>query len=185
MLFRSITGLDEFDKVRQNIDLLLTNKFHVKVNAVIMKNVNDHEIPDFIEWTRNQPLHVRFIEFMPFSGNHWDKEKVISHREMLEFISHRFAYIKLGDGKNDTAKKYFVPGFKGTFAIISTMSEPFCSGCNRLRLTADGKMKNCLFSRGEADILGTLRSGQDVLPVIRQCIGEKAEALGEIGRAHV
>jgi cyclic pyranopterin phosphate synthase len=151
---REITQRDEFDKIYSNINLLLENDFHVKINVVVMKNVNDDEILDFVEWTKKFPVHVRFIEFMPFSGNQWSNEK------------------------NDTAKKYFVPEHKGTFAVISTMSEPFCSGCNRLRLTTDGKMKNCLFSKGEVDILDALRNNKEILPLIKQCVADKAESLG-------
>ena len=174
----SISGRDEFERVIQNIHLLLTKNFHVKVNMVVMKNVNHDEIPDFVEWTRHQPVHVRFIEFMPFAGNQWTNEKVFTYREMLELISSRYSFSHLPNDKNDTAKKYFVPSHKGTFAIISSMSQPFCSGCNRMRLTTDGKMKNCLFSRNEIDILKCLRSGHDILPLIRQCLLEKEEALG-------
>ncbi|HQV01336.1 MAG TPA: cyclic pyranopterin phosphate synthase MoaA, partial [Bacteroidia bacterium] len=77
-----------------------------------------------------------------------------------------------------TSKKYIVPGHAGTFAVISTMSEPFCNSCNRLRLTADGKMKNCLFSNGEVNLLQALRNGQDLLPIIKLCVQQKAKALG-------
>lgn len=174
----SISRKDEFDRVFKNINLLLNNNFHVKVNMVVMKDVNDDEILDFIEWTKSKPVHVRFIEFMPFSGNRWSKEKVFSHKDILEIISSKYDFIKLINEKNDTSKKYFVPNHQGTFAIISTMSEPFCSGCNRMRLTTDGKMKNCLFSNGEVDILSELRNGRDILPLIRQCVADKKEALG-------
>ncbi len=174
----TITQRNEFDRVRKNIKVLLENNFHLKVNVVVMKGVNDNEITDFVEWTQNEPVHVRFIEFMPFEGNQWNKEKVISHREILELISSKYNFIKLPNKINDTAKKYFIPGHKGTFAIISTMSEPFCSGCNRMRLTTDGKMKNCLFSKSEVDILGALRRNEDILPLIKQCIADKEKALG-------
>ena len=174
----SITGRDEFERVIQNINLLLENEFHVKINMVVMKNVNHDEIPGFVEWTRHQPVHVRFIEFMPFAGNQWTNEKVFTYREMLALISSRYPFSHLPNYRNDTAKKYFVPSHKGTFAIISSMSQPFCSGCNRMRLTTDGKMKNCLFSKNEIDILTSLRSGRDIVPLIRQCLLEKEEALG-------
>ncbi|HLG40005.1 MAG TPA: GTP 3',8-cyclase MoaA [Chitinophagaceae bacterium] len=173
-----ITGRDEFEGVTQNINLLLENDFHVKVNVVVMKNVNDNEISDFVEWTKHQPVHVRFIEFMPFAGNQWTYEKVFTYPEMLELISSRYSFISLPNGRNDTAKKYSVPAHKGTFAIISTMSQPFCSGCNRMRLTTDGKIKNCLFSKSEVDILGALRDGRDIIPLIKHSITDKEEALG-------
>lgn len=174
----SITKRDEFDRIKQNIDLLLKNDFFVKINTVVMKDMNEDEVPDFVAWTKDQAVHVRFIEFMPFAGNQWCNEKVFSHNEMLELISSKYDFINLPNSKHDTAKKYLVPGHKGTFAIISTMSQPFCAGCNRMRLTTDGKMKNCLFSKGEMDILGALRNGQNIVPLIQQCVWEKEEALG-------
>ena len=173
-----ITGRDVFDQVTQNIKLLLKNNFHVKINVVVMRNINDDDILDFVAWTKEQPVHVRFIEFMPFTGNHWSNEKVFSYKEILDRVSEKFTYSKLHHEKHDTAMKFRVNGHCGTFAIISTMSQPFCSGCNRLRLTTDGKMKNCLFSKSEVDILSALRNGEDILPLIKQCVWEKEEALG-------
>lgn len=173
-----ITGRDEFGRVTENISLLLENHFHVKINTVVMRDVNTNELCDFVALTKEYPVEVRFIEFMPFAGNHWSREKVFSYKEMLTVIGSEYNYIPLRNEKHDTAVKYQVPGHVGTFAIISTMSRPFCSGCNRLRLTTDGKMKNCLFSKGEADILGALRSGMDIVPIIKQCVWEKEEALG-------
>lgn len=174
----SVVGHDVYNRVMENIHLLLKNDFHIKINTVVLKGVNETEIPDFVEWTRNFPLHVRFIEFMPFAGNKWDSGKVFSHLEMIEQIRQRYDVTKLNDEQHDTAKKYKVPGFQGTFAIISAMSQPFCSNCNRLRLTADGKMKNCLFSTGEADILSALRRGEDIEPIIRKCVWDKKAIQG-------
>lgn len=173
-----ITRRDEFDRVVQNINLLLKNNFRVKINTVIMKGTNEDEIPGFVEWTKDQPIQVRFIEFMPFDGNRWSKEKVFSQDEMLQLISQHFDYIKLKDERHDTTKKYMVPGHKGSFAIISTMSHLFCGDCNRLRLTTDGKTKNCLFSKTEVDILSALRNGSDIVPLIRQCVWDKKEMRG-------
>jgi len=174
----AISQRDEFDRVFKNIELLVKNNFHVKINVVVMKNINHDKILDFVEWTKNNPVHVRFIEFMPFAGNKWNNENVFSHKEILNLISSKYNYIKMLNEKNDTAKKYFVSKHEGTFAIISTMSEPFCGGCNRMRLTTDGKMKNCLFSKGEIDILSALRNGEDILPLIKKCISNKEKALG-------
>ncbi|MBV6479186.1 MAG: GTP 3',8-cyclase 1 [Ignavibacteria bacterium] len=174
----AISGRDEYARVTQNIKLLIKNNFHVKVNTVIIKGINEDDITGFIEWTKHEPLHIRFIEFMPFDGNKWSNEKVFSHNEMLNLISEKYDFVKLPNDKHDTAKKYFIPGHNGTFAIISSMSQPFCSGCNRMRLTTDGKMKNCLFSNSEVDILGALRKGLDIVPLIKQCVWEKKESLG-------
>ncbi|MEO8960371.1 MAG: GTP 3',8-cyclase MoaA [Ginsengibacter sp.] len=176
--FFAITKRDEFNRILDNIYLLLRNDFKVKINVVVMKGVNDDELNDFIEWTKHLRVHVRFIEFMPFAGNEWSHEKVFSYQEILDQISTKYQFMKLHDSKHDTDKKYFVPGHDGTFAIISTMTQPFCGGCNRMRLTTDGKMKNCLFSKSEMDILGALRKGLDIAPLIKQCVWMKEEKLG-------
>lgn len=176
--FFTLTRRDCFQQVVNNIQLLLAKGFHVKLNVVVMKGVNDDEIPNFVELTKHYALHVRFIEFMPFSGNQWEKEKVITAREMLETVLPEFDCIKLQDEKHATARKYQVINFPGTFAFITTMSAPFCSDCNRMRITADGKMKNCLFSKGETDLLSILRKGGDIIPLIRQNLLTKYPALG-------
>jgi len=176
--FQSITQRDKFDKVMNNINLFLDNNFYVKINMVAMKGINDDEILQFVEWTKHKPIHVRFIEFMPFDKNQWNKDSVFTYDEMLDVISKEYSFIKMKDKFNDIAKKYKPLGHKGTFAIISTMSQPFCNSCNRMRLTADGKMKNCLFSKGEVDILGALRKGEDITPLIKSNIASKSKKLG-------
>lgn len=176
--FFNITKRDEFEKVLSNIHLLLLNDFKVKVNVVAMKGVNEFEIVDFVEWTKEFPLHIRFIEFMPFLGNNWEWEKVFTYKQILELIEARYDFIKLRDETNDTAKKFKIPGYKGAFAIISTMTEQFCGDCNRLRLTADGKMKNCLFSNDEMDLLTPLRNGTDIRPLIYSCVINKQKERG-------
>jgi cyclic pyranopterin phosphate synthase len=176
--FSIITRRNKFETVWSNILQLLDKGFHVKVNCVVMAGVNTDELCAFVELTRTLPVHVRFIEFMPFTGNHWESKQVFSWQQMLEIISAQYLIRKLTDGPNDTAKKYQVPGFSGTFAVISTMSAPFCSTCNRMRLTADGKMKNCLFSQGETDLLTPLRAGKDIEPLIRQNLLGKHASLG-------
>jgi cyclic pyranopterin phosphate synthase len=158
--------------------LLIGRGFHVKINVVVTKGLNDNEITDFIAWTKDEPIDVRFIEFMPFSGNHWSSNQVFTWEEILHRAAESYDMIPLGRDLNETAKKYQVPGFAGSFAVISTMSEPFCGDCNRIRLTADGKMKNCLFSKNETDLLSALRRGEDVLPLIEQSIRAKAIELG-------
>lgn len=176
--FLMMTKRDQFDRVRSNIDLMIAEGIHVKVNAVAMKGINDGEINDFIRWTKDVPLHVRFIEFMPFSGNRWNSDRVMTWQQILEVASSEFDILPLEREIHETAKKYTVPGYQGTFAVISTMSAPFCGDCNRLRLTADGKMKNCLFSQTETDLLTPFRNGEDILPYIHQSILDKKKSLG-------
>ncbi|MBD0284741.1 MAG: GTP 3',8-cyclase MoaA [Flavisolibacter sp.] len=176
--FSLITRRDQFDIVWENIHLLQENNFHVKVNVVVMKGLNDNEINDFIAWTKDTPVHVRFIEFMPFSGNRWTSNKVVTLQQILSTIEDQYTVVPLQGEKHETAKKFTVPGHAGTFAVISTMSAHFCGDCNRMRLTADGKLKNCLFSREETDLLTALRNGEDVLPLIHQSVLSKAPQLG-------
>ena len=176
--FQLITRRNQFEKIYDNIQLLLKRNFHVKVNMVVMKGLNDNEINDFIEWTKHQPVHVRFIEFMPFTGNRWTSNKVFTMQQMLEVIESHYRVERLQDEKHDTSKAYRIPGHQGTFAFISTMSSNFCGDCNRIRLTADGKMKNCLFAEKETDLLTPLRNGEDVIPLIHQNIRSKPKELG-------
>lgn len=176
--FLKITRRDLFQRVKSNIELALQNNIAVKLNVVVMKDLNDDEILDFIALTKDQNIEVRFIEFMPFSGNKWTSNQVVTLEEIVFKVNSRYNVIPMRPKANDTAKKFSIPGHKGSFAVISTMSEPFCDTCNRIRLTADGKLKNCLFSKGEADLLGALRQGENILPLIQQTVMSKAKALG-------
>jgi len=183
--FEKVTGRVNFDRVVSNIQLLLNDGIHVKINAVLMKGDpfdklragNDSELIDFIEFTRDKNVHYRFIEFMPFEGNKWDWSKGVSLNEILDTLGKKYGerVTKLQDKKNDTSKSYKIEGYKGTFAIISSITNPFCDTCNRIRLTADGKIKNCLFSNNETDLLSELRSGKDIVPLIMDSIHKKKQ----------
>ena len=182
--FNQISRRNYFDKIKENIDLLIQNSFLVKVNVVVIRNVNEHEIPDFIRWTKNENVHVRFIEFMPFDGNKWEWEKKISYQEIIEITKQNFAeseFIRIKDKPNDTARNYKLVNGKGTFGIISTVTNPFCDTCNRIRLTADGKIKNCLFSQSETDLLTAFRQGEDIEQLIRNAILDKKKERGGAG----
>jgi len=176
--FHEITLRDEFNKVMENIDLALGRGFRIKVNAVAIKGFNDQEILDFVAWTKEIPIHVRFIEFMPFSGNEWQWEKVVPYQDLLKQVEAVYPVEKLDDAPTSTTKSYRVKGFSGTFAFISTVSQPFCQGCNRIRLTADGKLRNCLFARGEFDLKTPLRAGEDVKGIIQEAILAKFKERG-------
>lgn len=176
--FKKITRRDGFERVRANIMLALERGMRVKVNMVVMRGVNEDEILRFVEMTREHPVHVRFIEFMPFAGNRWGRERVYTYGEMLGLIGSVHSFEKLTDDPHSTAKAYRVPGWPGTFAVISTVTEPFCGTCDRLRLTAEGKMRNCLFAREETDLLAALRRGEDIAPLIEANVLAKHAMLG-------
>jgi len=174
--FASITLRNQFEKVIDNLHLLLNNDFEVKVNVVLMKGFNDNEIVDFVKLTQFLPISVRFIEFMPFAGNEWDRSKMVSQQEILSLVETQFSSIaiqKLEDEKNFTARTYKINGFQGNFGIISSITNPFCDSCNRIRLTADGKIKNCLFSNSETDLLTAFRNGESIENLIASSIQNK------------
>ncbi len=176
--FQILTKRSHFKQVQENIDWLLSNNFSVKINVVLIKGINDNEINDFIELTRSKKVHIRFIEFMPFTDNGWQDQRLVSQQEILNHATTQFDIIKLYDEQNATAKKYKAIGCEGTFAVISTMTNPFCDSCNRIRLTADGKIKNCLFSKTETDLLRAYRAKESIEPLIRSAIQNKKEKLG-------
>lgn len=176
--FLFITKRNQFDLVHKNIQLMLEKNIPLKINVVVMKGINDDEIIDFVEWTKSSPVHIRFIEFMPFTGNKWTSNKVFTWQEILDVIENRFTFIPIENEKNETAKNYTINGHAGSFSVISTMSAPFCSTCNRIRLTADGKLKNCLFSGDETDLLTPYRNGEDVSELIKINILNKKKELG-------
>lgn len=176
--FKAISKTNGFKTVYNNIFLLLEKGFHIKLNVVLMRGVNDDEANDFIDLTRNHPLHIRFIEFMPFTDNEWERNKVISYQELIEQMSEKYELIKLPDQLHDTTKKYKVAGYIGTLAIISSVSNPFCSGCNRLRISADGKMRNCLFAQTNMDLLTPFRNGENIVSLIEHNVKAKAFQYG-------
>ncbi len=179
--FKHITRRNEFDKVYQNIHLLVKEGFKVKVNAVLMKDFNEDEIIDFINFSKDLPISVRFIEFMPFDGNKWDISKLVSYAEVMERVREGFSETqieRLEDAPNDTSKNYKIKGYRGSFAIISSVTNPFCDSCNRLRLTANGHLKNCLFSATESDLLTAYREGKDIEPIIQKAVQAKLKIRG-------
>ncbi|MEP7267152.1 MAG: GTP 3',8-cyclase MoaA [Saprospiraceae bacterium] len=176
--FILLTRRDQYQRTIDNINLLINAGFHVKINIVVIKGLNELEILDFVEWTKQKNIHVRFIEFMPFEGNRWSSNKVFTYQDMLELINTKYDFDHLQNNIHDTDKKFRVKNHAGTFAVISTMSAPFCEGCNRIRLTADGKLKNCLFSKSETDLLSALRNGEDIPSLILENIKTKSKSLG-------
>jgi molybdenum cofactor biosynthesis protein A len=174
--FNQITRRNYFEKVIENLDLLELNGFQVKLNVVVIKGFNDNEIIDFIEMTKDRNIQIRFIEFMPFDGNQWNKEKLVSYAEILSQVNAFYTEEKVErtqDKPNDTSKNHKIIGYQGSFSVISSVTNPFCSTCNRIRLTADGKLKNCLFSNTETSLLDTLRAGESIEPLIFQNIKSK------------
>jgi len=159
--FKDISRHDGFTVVRGAIhDAMAHGYTPLKVNCVVMRGFNEDELVDFVALTEAHPIDVRFIEYMPFGGNGWTDGRFLPYREMIRLIEARFpALERRQDAPNDTAKNYRVPGFRGSVGFISSMSDDFCGTCNRLRITADGNLKVCLFGRAEVSLRDAIRDG--------------------------
>ncbi|XP_058053712.1 molybdenum cofactor biosynthesis protein 1 [Anopheles bellator] len=158
--YEQITRRKGWERVIAGLDLASQLGYRPKVNCVLMKGFNDDEICDFVELTKERNVDVRFIEYMPFTGNRWETEKMVSFRATLDAIRARYpTFEPLPNGPNDTSKAYRVPGYRGQLGFITSMTEHFCGSCNRLRITADGNLKVCLFGNTEISLRDALRSG--------------------------
>jgi len=174
--FKFITRRDQYKKAFTNIEQLIKEGFNVKINAVLMKNFNEDEIVEFIKLTKERTINVRFIEFMPFDGNAWNKDKLVSQAEIINRVTDHFgveALLPLPNEANFTARNFRIEGFMGSFGIISSVTNPFCDSCNRIRLTADGKLKNCLFSNEETNLLKAFREGEKLEQLIDAALNKK------------
>jgi len=160
--FKRMTGRDGLRTVLAGIALAKELGFKpVKVNAVVIRGINDHEIESLAAFAREQDLSFRFIEFMPLdSARAWLKELVVPGREILQRLQAKFDLRPVvSDNKSETAKRWAFAGGRGEIGIIAPVTEAFCGHCNRIRLTADGKIRTCLFSLGEHDLKPLLRGG--------------------------
>lgn len=160
--FRKITGRDGLEEVLASIRLAQELGLHpVKVNAVIIRGLNDHEVEALADFAHENNLSLRLIEFMPLdSARAWLKEMVVSGREVLTRLQTRFDLRPVApDNPSATAKRWSFRDGRGEIGIIAPVSEPFCGHCNRIRLTADGKIRTCLFSVSEHDLRSRLRAG--------------------------
>lgn len=161
--FEFLTRRKGHAKVLESIETAISLGYNpVKVNCVVMRGLNDDEICDFVEMTREKPINVRFIEFMPFDGNVWNVKKLVPYAEMLDtIVKHYKGLQRLQDHSSDTAKNFKIDGFVGTVSFITSMTQHFCGGCNRLRLLADGNFKVCLFGPSEVSLRDAIRKGVD------------------------
>jgi cyclic pyranopterin phosphate synthase len=162
--FKKMTGRDGLDEVLASIELAQQLGLNpVKVNAVVIRGINDHEIESLAEFAQEKNLSFRFIEFMPLdSGRAWQKELVVSAKEILQRLQARFSLQRIkSENESETAKRWMFSDGRGEIGIIAPVSEPFCGHCNRIRLMADGKLRTCLFSTTEHDLRALLRNGSD------------------------
>ncbi|PNS17320.1 Molybdenum cofactor biosynthesis protein 1 [Sphaceloma murrayae] len=170
-MFQIMTRRKGWENVMRGIEKVLDLKrkgreVKLKVNCVVMRGVNDREVLDFVEFTRERDLEVRFIEYMPFDGNKWSRGKMVSYGEMVEMIKTRYPeFRRVGEGKNETSKTWEVPNFMGRLGFITSMTHNFCGTCNRLRITSDGNLKVCLFGNSEVSLRDMIRKDHEGEPM--------------------
>lgn len=178
--FLEITRRDALDGVLAGIDAALQTGFEsLKLNVVVMAGVNDDEILDFVDWIRDKPMNVRFIEYMPFKDNAWREADVFPYLEMKRMIETRYVLEPLAAEPGAVARDFSLAGHRGTVSFITSMTDSFCGTCNRLRLTADGQIKSCLFHPAEISLRKLLRGGgtdDELRPLIRSAVLQKQEA---------
>jgi cyclic pyranopterin phosphate synthase len=162
-VFKRMTGVDVLDKVLAGIAAAKAAGLEpIKINAVIVRGHNENEVADFAAFAREHNVKMRFIEFMPLdSGHEWAREDVVSGKEIRERISERFPLVSVDVARgSETSSRYrFADGAPGEIGIIAPVTEPFCGACSRIRLTADGQIRTCLFSTVEHSLRDVLRSG--------------------------
>jgi len=169
-VFKRMTGVDVLDKVLAGIAAAKAVGLEpIKINAVIVRGHNEDEVADFAAFAREYDVKMRFIEFMPLdSGHEWAREDVVSGKEIRERISERFPLVRVDAARgSDTSSRYrFADGAPGEIGIIAPVTEPFCGACSRIRLTADGQIRTCLFSTVEHSLRDVVRSGASRAEII-------------------
>jgi len=162
-IFKRMTGVDVLDKVLAGIAAAKKAGLEpIKINAVIVRGHNEDEAADFAAFAREHDVKMRFIEFMPLdSGHEWSRADVVSGKEIRERISEHFPLVRVEVARgSDTSSRYrFADGAPGEIGIIAPVTEPFCGACSRIRLTADGQIRTCLFSTVEHSLRDVVRSG--------------------------
>jgi cyclic pyranopterin phosphate synthase len=149
----------------------------IKVNVVAIRGFTEDEVLGFADFARRKPYEVRFIEFMPLDGDRaWDRSKVLTNAEVREIVESRYPLEPLGRERSGTSRRWRFADGQGEIGFISPVSEPFCGDCNRIRITAEGKLRTCLFSLNETDLRGPMRAGasdDDLEQIIRDAVWRK------------
>ena len=184
--FREVTRRPGLDRVLGAVEAALGAGYAVgtgrplKVNVVVLRGVNEDEAADFAAWAAREPLEVRFIEWMPFGGNAWGRDQFEPAADTRARIEAVHGPLRArDDGPHATARTFTRPGWRGRVGFIASMSSPFCAGCTRLRVTADGALKVCLFGTREVGLRNALRAGAseaDVRALVRGALAGKAAA---------
>jgi cyclic pyranopterin phosphate synthase len=179
--FEKITRTRSYDSVMRGIDAAQATRFApIKVNAVLVRGFNEDEVEAFAAFARERGLIMRFIEFMPLDADrHWSRELMVPAAEVYERINAQWPLVQIPHEKSETARKYrFTDGAPGEIGLIAPVTQAFCGACSRIRLTADGKLRTCLFSKEDRDLRRLLRADatdEDIAGWVRGVVNEKEE----------
>src|SRR5712671_2597386 len=179
--FERITRTKSFSTVMHSIDVAQKSRLApAKVNAVLVRGLNDDEVEAFASFARETGVIMRFIEFMPLDADrHWTRDLVVPAAEVHQRIHARWPLVQIPHERSETARKYrFADGAPGEIGLIAPVTQPFCGHCSRIRLTADGKLRTCLFSKDDHDLRALLREGasdEDLVAYITSIVMEKEE----------
>ncbi|WP_262001581.1 GTP 3',8-cyclase MoaA [Microbacterium sp. Mcb102] len=179
--FAALTRRDRLDDVLRGIAAASASGLRpLKLNTVAMRGVNDDELCDLVEFATARGAELRFIEQMPLdSGHTWDRDQMVTREEILDTLSERWTLTEIPGRGGAPAERWHLDGGAATVGVIASVTAPFCGACDRLRLTADGQLRNCLFSTDEFDLLPVLRATGDpgsdaaVDDVLRRCVWAK------------
>ena len=181
--FAKISGVDALPRVLRGIEKALDEGLSpVKVNSVAIRGYNDDEILELVEYARERRISIRFIEFMPLDGlGMWNYDRVVSGKELIETVSRRYPLSPRGWGRTETSAVWRFDDGKGAVGLITPLSDPFCDDCDRLRLTADGKLLSCLFDTEYHDLRHVVRNGGsagDLAEMILKAVWKKPDGIG-------
>ena len=181
--FAKISGVDALPRVLRGIDKAVGEGLSpVKVNSVAIRGFNDDEIVELVEYARERRIAIRFIEFMPLDGlGIWSHDRVVSGKEIVERVSGKYPMTPRGRGSAETSALWEFEDGKGSLGLITPMSEPFCDDCDRVRLTADGKLLSCLFDTEYHDLRSLVRNGasdEEVATKILAAVWKKPDGVG-------
>lgn len=181
--FSQISGIDALPRVLRGIDKALDAGLSpVKVNSVAIRGYNDDEVLDLVEYARERRISIRFIEFMPLDGlGMWSSDRVVRGKEIIEKVSGRYPLVNKGRGTGETSSLWRFADGKGDLGLITPMSDPFCDDCDRIRLTADGKLLSCLFDIEYHDLRHMLRnraSDRELADAMLRAVWKKPEGVG-------
>jgi GTP 3',8-cyclase len=177
--FEKITRTRSYDRVMRGIDKAQATRLApVKINAVLVRGFNEDEVETFAAFARERAVIMRFIEFMPLDADrHWSRELMVPAAEVYERINAQWPLKQMPNETSETARRYrFADGAPGEIGLIAPVTQPFCGHCSRIRLTADGKLRTCLFSKDDRDLRSLLRmhaSDEEIARWVREAVNEK------------